>query len=59
MLTAVAVEIPIAGLLLAASLLILRRVIATVAMLRGRRGARFSLWAAPMVMLDSPALPSD
>lgn len=53
LITAVLVEVPIALFLLATSLFILRRVITTVEMLRGRSQASYSLWSAPTVFRTS------
>lgn len=52
--TAAALELPIAAFLLAVVWSLLTRVVRTVAAMRGRRGASFSLWRAPIVMLGSP-----
>lgn len=52
--TAVALELPVAVFLVSVSRLLLLRVVRTVAALRGHRTGSFSLWSAPLVMLGSP-----
>lgn len=53
LLTAGLAELPIAGFLLAVDLVMLKRIVSTVAALRGVKQERFSLWRAPTVTLGS------
>ena len=52
--TAGALELPVAGFLIIVDWLLLKQVVRIVAALRGRRSPSFSLWRAPIVMLGSP-----